>query len=69
MENPPFSVYENRLGSYTVPHPSNNLDFDHIQAIALSEVGQRYHDTITKSFCRTLFGLLATSLTISALEP
>jgi hypothetical protein len=63
-QNPPLSVYEDRLGRYTVPHPIN-LDFDHIQAIALSEAGQRYRDTITKGFCRTVFGLLATSPTIS----
>lgn len=63
-QNPPLSVYEDRLGRYTVPHPIN-LDFDHIQAIALSEAGQHYRDTITKGFCRTVFGLLATSPTIS----
>jgi hypothetical protein len=63
-QNPPLSVYEDQLGRYTVPHPIS-LDFDHIQAIALSEAGQHYRDTITKGFCRTVFGLLATSPTIS----
>lgn len=63
-QNAPLSIHEDRLGRYTVPHPSN-LDFDHIQAIALSEAGQHYRDTITKGFCRTVFSLLATSPTIS----